>query len=226
MKIYFVTVGHKIELEVIKKLKPPNILISYFHFNKREKIEKMLEFIEYRPNLLLDSGAFSSAIRGKDLSLIGYIKFIKSNIDLFESYIQLDVFEKEYITKSYYDIMKNEGLNPIPVFHYGFSDSLLEYFIEEGNKRIAFGGTVGIKNKRIISEWIRLYCWQYPNIHFHLLGSNSIKITDYCNLASVDASTWIMMAAMGFPKEIRNKQERMIFNMKKLMDYERMIKDD
>ncbi len=220
MDIYFVTVGHKIELEVIRELKPKNILISYFYFRTREKIERLLNFIGYKPNILLDSGAYSAMTKSKDISLMAYMKFLDQCQDLIKNYIQLDVFEKEFITKSYYDIMKSEGYNPIPVFHYGFDESLLQHFIDNGEKIIALGGTVPIQNKKKVSEWLKMYCWLYPDIDFHLLGSFSMKILDHCDLGSVDASSWIMQAVMGSPKNVWGKKNKMIANMRELMQYE------
>lgn len=225
MKIYFVTCNNKEEIQTIADLKPKNILISWYYFNKREKIEKLINAIGYRPNIMFDSGAFSSNAKGKDLSLTAHIKFIKENIDLVDEYIMLDVFEKEFITKCYYDIMRSEGLEPIPVFHYGFSESLMEHYISTGAKKIALGGTVGIKSKTTVSEWAKFYCWAYPDIKFHLLGSSSLKILDNCDVHSVDASTWIMMAIMGKPSHIKNKVDKMRYNMAQLIKYEEESND-
>lgn len=220
MKIYFVTAGRMDETKVIKELRPKNILLSYFYFNKRAKIERLLERIGYRPNILFDSGAYSAMTQGKDISLTAYIRFVKDNNDLLDEIIQLDVFEKEFITKSYYDIMKSEGLDPIPVFHYGFNENLMQYFIDQGAKRIALGGTVGISSKTKVAEWAKLFCWLYPAIDFHLLGSSSLKILDHCDIDSVDASTWLMMAINGQPSHLKSKLERMKYHMAKLIKYE------
>lgn len=220
MDIYFVTIGHKDELAVIKECKPKHLLLSYFYFKKREKIENLIAAIGYKPKILLDSGAYSSMNKGMDLSVTAYIKFVKECSDLVDNYIQLDVFEKEYITKCYYDIMKSEGLNPIPVFHFGFSEDLLQYFVEQGEKYIALGGTVPIANKRKVAEWLKFYTWVYPDIKFHLLGSFSHNILDTCDLASVDASSWVMQAVNGKPKHVYGKKKKMAYNMKNLIEYE------
>lgn len=226
MNIYFVSIGHKREIEVIKECKPTHILISYFYFNKKEKIERFIERIGYKPKLILDSGAYSAFNSGKDISVTAYIKFVKECEEYFQHYIQLDVFQNEFITKTYYNIMKHEGLHPLPVFHYGFNEDLLQYFIEQGETYIALGGTVSIANKRKVAEWVKLYCWLYPDIKFHLLGSFSLKILDTCDLASVDASTWVMAAIKGKPYHIPSRKARMIYNMQKLMEYERGIAND
>jgi hypothetical protein len=225
MDIYFVTVGKKYEVEVIKECKPKSLLLSYFHFGKREKILRLLDSIGYKPNILLDSGAYSAMTTGKEVALTAYMKFVKDNQDLVNNYIALDVFEKENITKAYYDIMKEEGLNPIPVFHYGFSESLLSYYIDQGETYIAFGGTVGIANKSKVAEWVKYYCWLYPGIKFHLLGSTSHKIMDNCDLESVDASSWILRAVNGEPKHIHSKKGRMEYIMRRLMEYEGITHD-
>jgi queuine/archaeosine tRNA-ribosyltransferase len=220
MRIYFVTVGKKDEKNVIKELQPQNILLSYFYFNKREKIERFINDIGYKPNILLDSGAFSALNLGKHIALTAYIKFIKDNTDLINEYIQLDVVENPKITKAYLQIMQDEGLAPIPVFTYGTEDSYLQELIDRGATRIALGGTVPISSKSKVAEWAKYFCWLYPNIKFHLLGSSSLKILNHCDIDSVDSSTWIMQAMNGQPPHLNSKAKRMAYNMTKLLEYE------
>jgi hypothetical protein len=220
MRIYFVTVGKKDEKNVLRELKPPHVLLSYFYFNTREKIEKFLSDIGYRPKILFDSGAYSSLNLGKDIALTSYIRFIKENSDLLDEYIQLDVIDNINITKAYLKIMQGEGLTPIPVFTYGACESYLQELVEQGHTRIALGGTVPINSKKTVAEWVKLYCWLYPHVKFHLLGSSSLKILDHCDIESVDASTWIMQAVMGKPSHLTSKTKRMAYNMTKLLEYE------
>lgn len=226
LKIYFVTAGNKDEIEVIKKLRPNNILISYFYFKKSEKIKTLLERIDYRPNILLDSGGYSAMTQNKDIALTSYIKFIYECLEanLISEYVQLDVLQKPFITLKYYEIMISEGLKPIPVYHYGENEKYLDALIEKGENRIALGGTVPISNKTEVANWLRLYCWIHPNIDFHLLGSSSSKILNTCDIYSVDSSTWIMMSANGLPSHIKSKKERMAFHMSNFIEYERKAK--
>jgi len=220
MEIYFVTAGNNDEKKVIKTLQPKNILLSYFYFHKRKKIVDFIEYIGYKPNILFDSGAYSALTKGKHIALTKYMEFIREISDLISEYVQLDYIGNPFITQKYFEIMRNENLKPIPVFHYGDNESFLEFFINSGEKRIALGGTVMVNSKSEVSDWARVFCWLYPDVKFHLLGSSSTKILNTCDLWSVDSSTWIMMSVNGYPNNIRLKEERMFYNMQELIDFE------
>lgn len=215
MEIYFVTACKKAELEVIKKLKPPNILMSYFYV-RTKKIKEILEYIGYKPKILLDSGAFSAWTQEKHFSIIDYMNFIKEHEGYFDEYIALDVVMDEELTKAYYDIMLMKGFNPIPVVHFN-GTKYLDYYASKTD-RIAIGGLAKERNKAKVRDFVNEIIHKYPDHKFHLLGSSSKQIIDHCNLYSCDSSTWIMMSAMGKPKEIRSKKERMILHMKKIME--------
>lgn len=138
--------------------------------------------------------------------------------------MNLDVFQDNQMSFDYFCILKKKGYNPIPVVQYGddYTEWLDKYY-HLGERYMALGGTVPVKNKWEVSEWVRLLSWQYPEVYFHLLGSSSRKILDHCDVYSVDSSTWFMMAINGYPKHIpgtsrKSKIERATFNLKKEME--------
>ncbi|WP_148497668.1 hypothetical protein [Paenibacillus senegalensis] len=99
--------------------------------------------------------------------------------------------------------MREEGFNPIPVFHYGSDFSYLDWYESKGEDFIALGGTVPIQDKKRVVDWINKCINRKPGVRFHVLGTNHKQILNTCtSLESVDSSTWIMAAANGYPKTI------------------------
>jgi hypothetical protein len=219
MKLYHVVVDSSTaELEVIREVKPPKLLLSYFYF-KNKQLKEYIEKIGYHPEeILLDSGAYSAWTKGKNISPIDYMNYIATNAEYITEYIMIDVIGEPDLTLKYYEIMKLKGLNPIPVFHYGLDETYLKLYIAEGNDHIALGNTVPVKDKSKVAEWVNDLIKRYPNVKFHLLGSSSDKITKQTDVYSCDSSTWFMQAIMGKPKHIKGtsrkaKMERAKYNL-------------
>lgn len=223
MEFYFVSTGrNKAELEVIKNLQPNCLMMSY-HYFKNIDLGKFIKELGYKPKIMLDSGAYSAWSSGKQIDLEKYIQYIEKYGQHVWRYICLDKLGDTEASYKAYIAMKNRGLSPIPVFHYMGDERILQKYIDQGEPLVALGGTVPIKNKTAVSEWVRMLCWLYPQTRFHLLGSASRKILDHCDIESADAASWIIGAFMGRPKHIPGndadaKIERAKWNMKKTMD--------
>jgi hypothetical protein len=225
LNLYFVVTDKgSEEVDVIKRLKPPRLLASYFYF-RTKGIASLIEKIGYLPEILLDSGAFSAWNIGKNVSLIDYMRFIDENERHLNGgrYIALDVINEPMLTRFYYEAMRYKGYAPVPVFHFGDDLSYLDYYVNKGETTIALGGSAKMRSKPTVSAWCSDVIGKYPGINFHLLGSSSRQITDHCDLASCDSSTWIIMAFNGKPKHIpgktrESKIERAAYNMRQLME--------
>lgn len=222
MQIYFVTAGLKEELSVIRDIKPPNILCSYWYF-KNKRLSDLCDYIGYRPNILLDSGAYSAFTKGKTVNVLDYIDFIRHNSDYIQRYVSLDVIGDSYLTWMFYNIMKYHKLNPIPVYHYGDTLELLHKYVECGEQTIALGATARIKNKAFVADWCIGLKERFPSVDFHLLGSCSEKIVSCGALSSCDSSAWYIRAVNGLPKSIGGKSrtskiERAKYQMKQRME--------
>jgi hypothetical protein len=219
MNLYHVvTAKSKAEIEAIKEIRPPKILISYFYFKNR-LLADFIEEIGYKPEIFLDSGAYSAWSRNKNISPIDYMNYILNNLDYINKYIALDVIGDSELTIKYFEIMRLKGFYPVPVYHYGDPEEVLKYYIEMGIDYIALGNTVPIQNKGAVAAWINELMGKYPAIKFHLLGSSSRKIIEGTKIYSVDSSTWFIQAIKGLPKHIIGvdraaKIERAKYNMK------------
>lgn len=204
MKVFFVTIGLRDEIEVIRKVRPSNILCSYWYFAKKP-MSAFVDTLGYQPEILLDSGAYSAFNQRKTINISEYIEYIQKNIEYIRRYISLDVIGDGESTKKNYMAMMECGLNPIPVVHYGDVNGDVEFYKQFGVDTIALGNTVRIKDKHIVANWCAELHENFPNIKFHLLGSCSKKILESNALASCDSSTWYMMAVNGKPKSIIGK---------------------
>lgn len=222
MVIYFVTTTNREELEVVKELKPPNVLISYWYF-KNKPLSDFCSQIGYKPNILLDSGAYSAFTKKKSVNLIDYLRYIDNNKDYITDYVALDVIGNTRLTVALYELMKKMGYHPIPVYHYGETPSVLYQYINCGETKIALGGTVRIRNKKLVARWCDELHTTCPNVNFHLLGSTSRVVLESSSVGSCDSSSWYMLAVNGFPKDIPGKSreaklERAKYQMRRLME--------
>lgn len=222
MNVYFVIAGLRSELDVIKKIRPRRVLCSYWYFKTR-KLEDLCEDIGYRPEIMLDSGAYSAFTRGKNQSLLDYMAYIRENEQFIDRYIAMDVIGDSYTTKAFYDIMRAKGFDPIPVYHYGDDVAVMDYYVASGADVIALGNTVPIRDKGTVAEWCVEMHRRHPGIDLHLLGSSSKKMLECGALASCDSSAWYMLAVNGKPKVIPglarpSKADRAEANMVKVME--------
>lgn len=218
MDIYFVSSfnRNKDEKRAIRKVKPKHLLISFYYANKPMKT--FIDFIGYKPKIMLDSGAYSAWKSDKNIFIEDYIKYIKENIEYLSEYISFDCIgdcEKTY--RNYIKMLENE-LNPIPVYHYGADIFYLEKYLEYTD-RIALGNTVPIRNKNIVANWINSLTNKYPKAKFHLLGSTSKIIIKTCpRLASCDSSAYSIRPAMGKPQFIKGKVNKMVYLMNEISE--------
>lgn len=220
--LFFVYTGTTwVEPEVIREIKPPKLLLSYYYF-RNKNLEDVVEQLGYVPEIMLDSGAYSAWSKGKNIALVDYMNYIRRNKEWITHYIALDVIGDSRLSRWYYKIMREYGFNPIPVFHFGENEKYLNAYIEDGTSYIALGGTVPVKNKQEVANWVASITSKHPNVSFHLLGSSSDKILG-CGVASCDSSTWVTMAINGYPKSVKgrtreSKKERAKLNMLELLD--------
>jgi hypothetical protein len=218
MKPYFVLTPQTAEYEAMKQAKPRKILVSY-HYWKTKSLVVITQLLGYRPEIMLDSGAYSAFTTGRNISPIDFINYAVRNADYITHLIALDVIGRPDLTKIYYEIIKGEGLNPLPVYHYGSDLSYLDYYVKRGCEYIALGGSVPEPDKEKVASWVNSCSQLYPSVKFHLLGTNSKKVYENCpDLESLDASTWIMGAVNGYPKHISGKSrvdkiERAVWNL-------------
>lgn len=190
----------------------PDCLQSFF----AKSSQKFIMLTPDKFTFFLDSGAYSAWSRGTAIDLDEYIAFIKANIDLIEVYACLDSIPgapgrnatiKERVTAAEtswtnYLYMVSEGLDPLPVFHYGEDFKYLERMLDYGCPYLGIGGLVGIPsiNRR---NWLdRLFTRLtddsgMPIVKTHGFGMTAVPLVFRYPWYSIDSTTWIKITASG-----------------------------
>lgn len=170
----------------------------------------------YDFRFFLDSGAYSAWSRGTVIDLDEYCAFIKANIEVIEVYACLDAIpgapgrqatEKERheaAEQSWqnYLYMIREGLDPLPVYHFGEDIKYLERILAHGCDYVGIGGLVGIPSgpRR---AWLDRIFKRLTNdngeaiVKTHGFGMTSVPLIFRYPWHSVDSTTWIKITANG-----------------------------
>ena len=222
MKVYFVTVGLREEMEVIRKVRPPRLLCSYWYFKKRN-LQELCNSLGYIPEILLDSGAYSAFTKGSCVDLADYMRYIEKNVECISRYIALDVINDPFATMENYKVMRRAGFSPIPVYHYGDDLHIINEYVQSGEPIVALGNTARIRDKKAVAKWCEFVRKQFPSATLHLLGSSSGWIIDCGAVDSCDSSAWYIRAVNGMPKHIPGKTrqaklDRAEANMVRIME--------
>lgn len=194
MKIYFANMFSVKGLEEYLRYKI-DILAAYPSFPKTKKVIKP----PYCNDLFVDSGAFTKQKDKVDIE--SYANFIKGNHNVIDIYANLDVIGDARASYKNLIKLKNKGLNPIPVFHYGSDIRRLKIILTEYN-HIALGGMVPIASDyNIMIKWLD-YIWNFifktdSNIKVHGFGVQNINIMKRYPWDSVDATSVHIMARYG-----------------------------
>lgn len=193
---------NKDELELVSMVKPWNVLISYYYWQKKD-MNELIETIGYLPVILLDSGAFTAMTKKKPINIDSYMQYIEKYSKFFEGYFALDVIKDSVKSIDNYEYMKEKGYKPFPVYHYGEDISVLIYYLKDKPRLIGLGGFArGISDKNVFS-FIDSIVEISGEQKFHLLGkSNKRYVKRFPDLYSSDSSRWIQTAGFGNPRRI------------------------
>lgn len=165
------------------------ILISYYMF--RTSYSKLKEKINSY-DVFVDSGAFSAWSRKTTVDLYAYMDFVREY--KLKIYAGLDVIYNPVKTRKNFEIMLEEGLYPIPAFHYGTDIKELKYYKQF--PYIALGGLVPLANQRKkLVQWLD-YCFSFlmsdikKGLKVHAFGVLSLDLLMRYPFYSVDGTSW------------------------------------
>jgi hypothetical protein len=149
-------------------------------------------------NIFLDSGAFSAKNKGLEISLGDYRDFIVTHFDKIECFSNLDVIGDTEQTSKNQKILEAEGLNPIPVYHWGEDVSILKRLCEDYDY-VSIGKTVPIKSKKKLASQI-VNCLEYVEYNdtkIHVFGLSSFPALTQLrfHIYSVDSIVWLIRAS-------------------------------
>jgi len=165
---------------------------------------------------MLDSGAVSVRSGRKDVTLEGYIDFIRNipkDATVPQIIVGFDVIGDPVASMENYKRMKYDyGITDfLPVFHFGSDLKYLDALLEEGFDYIGLGGTaltfvhkkLGLKN--FMDWWDSVFFitdnqgqrLRYPEIRFHGFAVTGSKALNMFPWESVDSTAWIKNASVG-----------------------------
>ena len=112
-------------------------------------------WIENKPpdvRIFLDSGAYGAFTRGITIDIKRYCEYIKEHADKLHTVASLDKIGDWRGSARNYDLMRAEGVHPVPTVHMGSPDSELRRILALED-HIALGGVVGA-TQNTMSPWL------------------------------------------------------------------------
>lgn len=178
---------------------------------------KIKQAIDYKCNILLDSGAFSIWKRGLEFPLNDYIEYCHRHKDNVDAYVALDALPGENgmmdhsqaaieksASKSYENlqIMKAAGLSPVPVFHQGERFEWLDKMLQDGETYIGISPYLRSHQSEIIHWMDKCYsritdAKGRPYVKTHGFGVTACNLCTRYPFYSVDSTSWSVGGGYG-----------------------------
>jgi hypothetical protein len=120
----------------------PIKILTSFHYFQREDMTA-LHAATSGGMIMGDSGAFTADTKGTPIAYPAYRAWLRRFKHLLFCYPCLDVIGDPEATAAAHTRMRGDGLDPLPVYHYGSPLRHLKAFLDAGERYIALGGMVG-----------------------------------------------------------------------------------
>lgn len=189
------------DMWITEQANPTNLLESYFYLedNKTEYVRHNRE----KWHTFLDSGAFSAFSRGASIDHAAYLGYAKREADLWDHVAVLDVIGDADASWKNYLVMREEGIDGIPCFHYGEPWEFLDMMTEKA-KYIAIGGVAQLGSGDALIEWLDSVWGNHlvnpdgtPKVQVHGFAVTSNTAMLRYPWESVDSTSWVRQAAFG-----------------------------
>lgn len=180
--------------------------LESFHYIKDGKYADIIR--QHKDKVFLDSGAFSFFTKGEHIDIDKYIEFVYKNRDIILDVDNIglySVLDDVRSAKNTYEnqlYMEQNGLKPLPCFHYGEDVSMLKKYIDN-YEYITLGGMVPISTKQLY-YWLDDIWNKYltkedktARIKVHGFGLTTFELMEPYPWFSVDSSTWVQNANFG-----------------------------
>lgn len=180
--------------------------LESFHYIKDGKYADIIR--QHKDKVFLDSGAFSFFTKGEHIDIDKYIEFVYKNRDIILDVDNIglySVLDDVRSAKNTYEnqlYMEQNGLKPLPCFHYGEDVSMLKKYIDN-YEYITLGGMVPISTKQLY-YWLDDIWSKYltkedktARIKVHGFGLTTFELMEPYPWFSVDSSTWVQNANFG-----------------------------
>lgn len=175
------------------------ILVSFHYFRTDKLADRLAEF-NTKPLVFADSGAFSAAMIGAEITVPDYSAWLTEHESVIDMAATLDVIGDHKATAKNTRALEKRGHKVMPVFHVGEPWSVLKTLVKD-YKLIALGGMVPHARSAgpELRRWLT-YAMRIGDEHgarFHAFGITATKIIGTLPLFSVDSTTWKSSARYG-----------------------------
>lgn len=195
-------------------------LFSFYHESKRMFDCEPLDPADFR--MFADSGAFSAWTKGTAIDMEEYGAFVRYHAGYLEAYAALDVIptstqpaaleQAAALSWANYQLMLQDGLDPVPIYHYGESRKWLDKMLGSGCTYIGLGG-MGNANRPQRKAWLDSVFKDLPaGIKVHGFGVSAIDLLFRYPWYSADSTTWLRYAAYGISMIPRHNGEQFLFD--------------
>src|SRR5690606_13616478 len=171
------TVYHRLDDREKQAVREAPYVLDSYHYIGNERMANRIRSTGRR--IFLDSGAFSAHTQGIKVDIWQYCDYIHRNSDLFEVVSVLDAIGDPDQTYRNQITMESAGLRPLPCFHYGEPEEVLEYYAST-YEYITIGGMVPISSPQL-KIWLDRIWGRYltnddgtPKIKVHGFGLTSV----------------------------------------------------
>ena len=171
-----------------------NIMLTFASIPKGRDIPRGFK------SVLLDSGGYqlqTGVDTGRALTPSSYAAWLQFNLERFPEivgYFNMDILGNTDQTLSNQLYLESQGLHPIPVWHPGEDDAILDYYVSK-HEYVALGGLVGKgkMDRHVVRKVFERMITKYKSTRFHIFGMGITASSALRSFRpySVDYSTWI-----------------------------------
>lgn len=201
MKGYFSVGSDQKDMEMLVREGAKSIMLSYAHCKNRGIPDVLKSAVKKKKiDLMVDSGAFTNAIKPGWVKLDSYMEFLKSNAEYITEYTVLDDMQDRAVTLKNYTIMKSEGFAPQYVDHLWFAPNPEVEAVYDSGGKIGWSGLSGGKgtpaNKarfeaRLLNRALKARAEPHTPLHLFGVGQRLWRFLPHFDIVrSVDSSAW------------------------------------
>jgi hypothetical protein len=178
---------------------PFKVLLSFWYYRTRD-LDAFLGGLPARPQVFVDSGAYSAGTQGAHIELVDYVAFLKRWehwIDVFANLDQVSYLGR-HPTDDAVATLTNQrrmedmlGKRPIPVFHAGEDFDYLDGYCAD-HDYVALGGMASNAPAGSVVRWV-IKCFrtaERTGTRFHGFGQTRKPLLTAAPWYSVDSSSW------------------------------------
>lgn len=178
-------------------------LHSFYHCADSGFEEKWFKaLLKRKIPMFMDSGAFSASTKNVTIDIYKYMDFLTQHKESIMYYANLDSINDPKKSLKNYELLRSNGFNPIPVFHYGEPVKYLEYMIDACDY-IGVGGMVGA-GVSTLRKWLDYIFPKYlvnkkgeALIKVHGFGITNFPLLFRYPWYSVDSTGWVAKSRFG-----------------------------